>query len=226
MQALPPILAVVVPLWHDADTVHSVVLVRRQRAWDAVCVEVLVALQAGRRRLDPRPGAALPAQSLVSHGALVHGGVVAVSQLRGGVASHPAQPGHQRSRGKVSGEVLVGQPLHLLHGGDRAASIGRDAGPRVAAYILQAGNRLRPLRGAGVHAGLPLAGLTAVGPPCQAEALGVANRTIVMVVLTGGALQVGLLVAVLSCMTVVFHCKQLTDCCWLGVKLESEKKIF
>lgn len=209
MDVIPSaVLAVVVPLWHDADTMHSVVLVRRQRARDAVRVEVLVALQSGRRRLDPRPGAALPAQSLVSHGALVHSGVVAVGQLRGGVASDSTQPGHQGARGEVSGEVLVGQPLHLLHGGDRAASVGRDAGPRVAADVLQAGNRLRPLRGAGIHAGLPLAGLAAVGAPCQPEALGVADRTVVMVVLAGGALQVGLLVAVLSRVTVVFHCKR------------------
>lgn len=200
---------------------HSVVLVRRQRARDAVRVEVLVSLQAGRRRLDPRPGAALAAQSLVSHGALVHCGVVAVGQLRGSVASDPTQPGHQGARGEVSGEVLVGQPLHLLHGGDRAASVGRDAGPRVAADVLQAGDGLGPLRGTGVHAGLPLAGLAAVGSPSQAEALGVADGTVVMVVLAGGALQVGLLVAVLPRVTVVFHCKQSQSCCWLGVELKS-----
>lgn len=69
---------------------YSVVLVRRQRTRDAVRVEVLVPLQAGRWRLDPRPGTALAAQSLVSHGALVHGGVVAVAQLRGGVAPNAA----------------------------------------------------------------------------------------------------------------------------------------
>lgn len=108
----------------------------------------------------------------------------------------------------MSREVLVWQPLHLLHGSDRAAPVGRDAGPSVAADVLQAGNRLRPLRGTGIHAGLPLTGFTAVGPPRQAEALGVADWTVVMVVLAGGALQVGLLVAMLSRVTVVFHCKQ------------------
>lgn len=119
----------------------------------------------------------------------------------------------------MSGEVLVGQPLHLLHGGDGAAPVGRNAGPRVAADVLQTGNGLGPLRGAGVHAGLPLAGLAAVGPPGQAEALGVADGTVVMVLLAGRALQVGLLVAVLARVTVVLHCT-VKEQCFNGVELK------
>lgn len=75
---------------------YSVVLVRRQCTWDAVCVKVLVSLQAGGWRLDPGPRTALAAQSLVSHGALIHGSVVAIAQLRRGVAPDPAKSGHQR----------------------------------------------------------------------------------------------------------------------------------
>lgn len=84
------ILAALVPLRHDADAVDSVVLVWRQCAWNAVCVEVLVSLQSSCWRLDPSPGAALAAQCLVSHGALVHGSVVTITQLRRGVAPDPA----------------------------------------------------------------------------------------------------------------------------------------
>lgn len=91
------ILAVLVPLWHDADTMYSVILVWRQCTWNAVRIEVLVSLQAGRWRLDPCPRTALTAQSLVSHGALVHGSVVAIGQLRRRVAPNPAESGHQRS---------------------------------------------------------------------------------------------------------------------------------
>lgn len=168
-------------------------------------VEVLISLQASSWRLDPGPGAALAAQSLVGHGALVHGGVVAVAELRRGVAPDPSEPGHQGPRGEVGGEVLVGQPLHWLHGGDGATPVGRNAGPSVAADVLQAGDRLGPLRGAGVHAGLPLAGFAAVGPGGQAEALGVAHGTVVMVLFTGRALQVGFLIALLARGTVVLH---------------------
>lgn len=201
-------LAVLVPLRHDADAVDGVVLVWRERARDAVRVEVLVSLQGSRWRLDPSPGAALAAQCLVSHGALVHGGVVTVSQLRRGVAPDPAQSGHQRPRGEVSGEVLVGQPLHGLHGGDGATPVGRDARPGVAADVLQTGNGLGALRGAGVHARLPLAGFVAVGPAGEPQALGVADGAVVMVVLAGRAVHVGLLVAVLARVTVVLHCRQ------------------
>lgn len=198
-------LAVLVPLRHDADAVDGVVLVWRERARDAVRVEVLVSLQGGRWRLDPSPGAALAAQCLVSHGALVHGGVVTVSQLRRGVAPDPAQSGHQRPRGEVSGEVLVGQPLHGLHG---ATPVGRDARPGVAADVLQTGNGLGALRGAGVHARLPLAGFVAVRPAGEPQALGVADGAVVMVVLAGRAVHVGLLVAVLAGVTVVLHCRR------------------
>ncbi|TNN81184.1 hypothetical protein EYF80_008518 [Liparis tanakae] len=59
--------------------------------------EVLVSLEAGCWRLDPGPRTALAAQSLVGHGALVHGGVVAIAQLRRGVAPNPAKSGHQRA---------------------------------------------------------------------------------------------------------------------------------
>lgn len=107
----------------------------------------------------------------------------------------------------MSGEVLVGQPLHWLHSGDRATPVGRDAGPSVAADVLQTRYGLRPLGGAGVHAGLPLAGFVAVRTSGQAEALGVADRTVVMVLLAGGALQVGLLVAVLAGVAVIFPCR-------------------
>lgn len=95
-------------------------------------------------------------------------------------------------------EVLVGQPFHWLHGSDGATPIRRDTGPSVAADVLQTGNRLSALRGAGIHAGLPLAGFTAVGPTGQAEALGVACRAVVMILLAGRALQISFLIAVLA----------------------------
>lgn len=41
---LKALLAVLIPLWHDADTMYSVVLVWRQCTWDAVCIKVLVSL--------------------------------------------------------------------------------------------------------------------------------------------------------------------------------------
>ena len=186
---------------------HGVVLVRRECARHAVRgVQVVVPLKAPRGGLHAGPGAALAPQSLVGHGALVHSGVVGVAQL--GRRGHPTQPGHQRARGEVGGEVLVvGQPVHGLHGGDGAAGVGRHACPGVAADVLQAHGAagLRPLGGAGVHAGLPLAALAAVGPGGQAQALGVAQGPVVVVVLAGRALQVGLLVAVLAGGAVVFH---------------------
>lgn len=72
---------------------YSVVLVRRQCTGYAVGVKVLVSLQAGCRGLDPGARAALAAKCLVSHGALVHGRVVAVPQLWRGVSSKSGYQG-------------------------------------------------------------------------------------------------------------------------------------
>lgn len=94
--------------------------------------------------------------------------------------------------------MLIGEPLHRLHGGDRTTAIRRDAGPRVAADVLQTGNRFCTLCGAGIHTGLPLAGLAAVGPAGKTEALVVANGTIVVVLLAGRTFQVWLLIAVFA----------------------------
>ena len=161
-------------------------------------VQVLVALETGAGgRLDGAPRTARPPQGLMGHGTLVHR-VVGVTQLRGGVACDPAQSGHQGSGGEVGGEVLVGKALHWLHGGDRAGSIGRDGRPGVAADVLQAGDELRALGGAGVHAGLPRRRLTPVGGAGEPQGLGVTDGPIVMVVLAGGTLQVSFLVAVLT----------------------------
>lgn len=103
--------------------------------------------------------------------------------------------------------MLIGQPLHGLHGGDGAAAVGRNAGPGVAADVLQTGDGLGPLRGAGVHARLPLTGFVAVRPPREAKALGVADGTIVMVLLAGRAVHISLLIAVLAGVAVVLHCR-------------------
>lgn len=108
----------------------------------------------------------------------------------------------------MSGEVLVGQSLHRLHGGDGATPVGRNAGPGVAADVLQSGNGLGTLRGAGVHARLPLTGFVAVRSAGESEALGITDRAIVMVVLAGRAVHVGLLIAVLAGVTVVLHCRR------------------
>lgn len=132
-------LAVLAPLWHHGHSVHRVVLVRGQGPWHAVRIEELRGLQAaGGLQASLRP--TLPDHRLVGHGALVleH----SLSKLRGAVVGHAGQPGHQGPRGEVSREVLVGEPVHGLHRGDRAAAVGGHAGPRVAANVLQAGHRL------------------------------------------------------------------------------------
>lgn len=116
----------------------------------------------------------------------------------------------------MSGEVLVGQPLHWLHGGDGTSPVRGHAGPGVAADVLQGGNRLGALWCAGVHAGLSLVGLSAVRPSGQTEALGIRDRTVVMVVLTGRTLQVGFLVAGVTGVTVVLH--------W-GQKVSGERRV-
>lgn len=60
-------LAAFIPVGHNADAVHGVVLVRGEGARDTVSVQVLVALQAGGRRLDSRAWTALAAQRLMRH---------------------------------------------------------------------------------------------------------------------------------------------------------------
>lgn len=146
-------LAIVAPLGYHANPVHRVVLVWGQGPWHAVRVEELGRLKAARGlQASLRP--TLPDHRLVGHGGLVleH----ALSELWGAVVGNASQPGDQGPRGEVSREVLVGQPVHGLHSGDRAAAVRRHAGPSVAADVLQAGHWLAGWRGAGVHAGLPL----------------------------------------------------------------------
>lgn len=81
-------LASLVPVGHDADAVHGVILMRREGARDAVSVQILVPLQAGARRLNPGAWATLTAQRLMGDRTLVHG--VSVGQLRRGVTRHAA----------------------------------------------------------------------------------------------------------------------------------------
>lgn len=147
---------------------------------------------AGRLQASLRP--ALPDHRLVGHGGLLleH----SLSELWGAVVGNASQPGDQGPRGEVSREVLVGQPVHGLHGGDRAAAVRRHGGPRVAADVLQAGHRLAGRGGAGIHAGLPLGRLCPVGGT-QALLLGVAGA-IERVLLTGRRLHVGLLIGVVG----------------------------
>ena len=147
-------LAVVIPLWNHADSVHGrVILMRGQGPWYTVSVQKLRRLEAARG-LEASLRPALPDHRLVGHGGLVleH----SLSKLRGAVVGHAGQPGDQGPRGEVGGEVLIGQPVHGLNGGDRAAAIRGHAGPGIAANVLEAGHGLAGGRGAGVHAGLPL----------------------------------------------------------------------
>lgn len=85
----------------------------------------------------------------------------------------------------MSREVLIGQPLHLLHGGHRAAAVRRDARPGVAADVFQAGHGLSGLRRAGVHARLPLARFGPVGGAAETQRLRVAHGPVVVIVLAG-----------------------------------------
>lgn len=96
----------------------------------------------------------------------------------------------------MSREVLVGETVHGLHGGDCTAAIGRHAGPCVTADVLQARHRLAGWSGAGIHAGLPLGRLCPVRGT-QALLLGVAGA-VEGVLLAGGSLHVRLLIGVLG----------------------------
>lgn len=140
------------------------------------------------------------------HWTLVHG--VGVAQLWWGVACDAAQSGHQWSWGEMSREVLIGQPLHLLHGGHGAATVRRDARPGVAADVFQARHGLSGLRRAGIHARLPLARFSPVGGAAETQRLRVAHGPVVVIILAGWAFHIGLLVRVLSRVTVVLSCAQ------------------
>ena len=99
-------LAVVIPLWNHADSVHGgVVLMWGQGPWYTMRVQKLRCLKAARG-LEASLRPALPDHRLVGHGGLVleH----SLSELRGAVVGHAGQPGDQGPRGEVGGDVLIG----------------------------------------------------------------------------------------------------------------------
>lgn len=101
-------LAVLAPLWHHAHAVHRVVLVGREGSRHAVGIEELCGLEAAGGGLDARLGSTLPDDGLVRNRGLVLEHAVGVSYLGGGMVGHAAEPGHQRPRGEVGREMLVG----------------------------------------------------------------------------------------------------------------------
>lgn len=104
--SLPPWLAVLAPLWHHPHAVHRVVLVGRQGSRHAVRIQEFRRLQAAGRGLDARLRSTLPHDGLVRALVLEH--AVGVGDLGRRVVGHAAQAGHERPRGEVGREMLVG----------------------------------------------------------------------------------------------------------------------
>lgn len=104
--SLPPWLAVLAPLWHHPHAVHRVVLVGRQGSRHAVRIQEFRRLEAAGRGLDARLRSTLPHDGLVRALVLEH--AVGVGDLGRRVVGHAAQAGHERPRGEVGREMLVG----------------------------------------------------------------------------------------------------------------------